>query len=68
MASYMIILNGFFAALVLTGITGSLLWAIATQRRDWPAGSQAAVPHVEPMPQAAPATSVPVLGAELATV
>jgi hypothetical protein len=38
MAWYFIFLNFLFAAIVVGGICGSHLWAIATQHRDWPAG------------------------------
>ena len=36
MAWYFIFLNCLFAAIVVGGIVGSHLWAIATQHRDWP--------------------------------
>jgi hypothetical protein len=36
MAWYFILLNFLFAAIVVGGILGSHLWAIATQHRDWP--------------------------------
>jgi hypothetical protein len=36
MAWYFIFLNFLFAAIVVGGIVGSHLWAIATQHRDWP--------------------------------
>lgn len=40
MAWHSIFLNFLFAALVVGGICGSLLWAIATQHRDWPRRTQ----------------------------
>lgn len=58
MAWYFIFLNFLFAAIVVGGICGSLLWAIATQQRDWP-GWQPDTATTEARPE-------PALTAELA--
>jgi hypothetical protein len=39
-------LNFLFAAIVVGGIVGSHLWAIATQHRDWPGWEQTASSEV----------------------
>lgn len=41
MAWHSVFLNFLFAALVVGGVCGSLLWAIATQHRDWPRHARA---------------------------
>lgn len=51
MPTYLIIINIFFVALVITGVCGALLWAIATQRRDWPSRLQTAADQVEVAPE-----------------
>jgi hypothetical protein len=50
MAWYFISLNFLFAAIVVGGIVGSHLWAIATQRRDWP-GWQPEAATTEAIPE-----------------
>ena len=57
MAWYFVFLNFLFAAIVVGGIVGLHLWAIATQHRDWP-GPQ-------PQTAAAEATREPALTAGL---
>jgi hypothetical protein len=57
MAWYFIFLNFLFAAIVVGGIVGSHLWAIATQHRDWPESQRKTA--------AAEATGVPRLSAGL---
>ena len=66
MALYLIILNVTCVALVVTGIAGSLLWAIATQQRGWPSRLQTA--EVVPEPGAlAPAAAASARAPRLAT-
>lgn len=45
MAWHSIFLNFFFTALVVVAICGSLVWAIATQHRDWPRRDQGTGPY-----------------------
>lgn len=68
MAWYLILINFSLALLVIVGVCGTLLWAIASQRRDWP-GYEPKLAAAEPLPEpevaAAEPLPEPVLDGEL---